>query len=99
MTALPQSIENHLLRGVLDLAWPDGRSSSWTHAALRAACPCAECRARRRAGLAVDADAQVRLAAIDPVGAYGLNLGFTDGHRRGIYPFEMLVQACQQRLD
>jgi len=31
------------------------------------------------------------LAAIEPVGAYALNLAFSDGHRRGIYPYEMLA--------
>lgn len=97
MTTLPEAIENHALRGVLELSWADGTSRSWTHAALRAACPCAECRARRRAGLLVEADEQVRIAAIEPVGAYALNLGFTDGHKRGIYPFEMLGEADSQR--
>lgn len=98
MTAVPESIQNHALRGRLDLSWPDGSASSWTHAALRAACPCAECRARRRAGQAMAVDDQVRIAAIEPVGAYGLNLGFTDGHARGIYPFEVLGQARLQLL-
>lgn len=93
MTAAPETIENHLLRGKLDLSWADGRLRSWSHSALRAACQCAECRARRRAGLVVQADEQVRIVAIEPAGAYGLNLGFSDGHRRGIYPFAMLVNA------
>jgi len=99
MTAAPATIENHALRGRLDLGWVDGSSSSWTHAALRAACPCAECRARRRAGQAVQSDEQVRIASIEPVGVYGLNLRFTDGHERGIYPFDMLGQARLQMLD
>ncbi|WP_020656100.1 DUF971 domain-containing protein [Massilia niastensis] len=98
MTALPDAIENRALQGVLALSWADGSSASWTHAALRAACPCAECRARRRAGLAVEADDGVRIAAIEPVGAYALNLGFTDGHRRGIFPFEMLGEAGREML-
>ena len=93
MTLLPDAIENHALRGILDLAWADGRRRSWPHAALRAACPCAECRARRRAGLAVEATEAVRIAFVEPVGAYALNIGFSDGHRRGIYPFEMLGEA------
>lgn len=92
MTAVPEAIENHALQGVLALRWPDGSAARWTHSALRAACPCAQCRARRRAGLAVEADEALRIAAIEPVGAYGLNLAFADGHRRGIYPFAMLAQ-------
>jgi DUF971 family protein len=91
MTAPPEAIENHAARGVLALRWPDGRMAALTHARLRAACPCSECRAQRRAGIDVEADDGVRLAAIEPVGAYALNLAFSDGHRRGIYPYEMLA--------
>jgi DUF971 family protein len=92
MTLLPETIENRTAQGVLALRWPDGRAASFTHAQLRAACPCSECRARRRAGETVQADEDVRLEAIEPVGAYALNLAFSDGHRRGIYPFQMLAE-------
>lgn len=95
MIPVPVAIENRAQQGVLAFSWEDGSSTSWTHAALRAACPCADCRARRRAGLAVEADERIRLIAIEPVGAYALNLVFTDGHRRGIYPFEMLGEAAR----
>jgi DUF971 family protein len=91
MTALPETIENHAAQGVLALHWPDGRSARVTHARLRAVCPCSECRAQRRAGIDIQEQADVRLAAIEPVGAYALNLAFSDGHQRGIYPFEMLA--------
>jgi DUF971 family protein len=91
MTAPPETIENHAGQGVLALRWPDGREATITHARLRAVCPCSACRAQRRAGIEVEADNAVRLAAIEPVGAYALNLAFSDGHRRGIYPYEMLA--------
>ena len=93
MSELPASIDNHAGRGLLALRWADGRTVHWTHAELRAACPCAECRALRRAGHTVEVAGDVRIAAIEPVGAYALNLAFGDGHRRGIYPFEMLAAA------
>lgn len=92
MNSLPEAIENRARDGVLALRWPDGSETAWTHAALRAACPCAECRARRRGGLAVEADECLRIVAIEPVGAYALNLVFGDGHRRGIFPFPMLAR-------
>ena len=91
MTPFPQAIENHAAQGVLALRWEDGSEARFTHARLRAACPCAECRAQRRAGVDVREDAGVRVAAIEPVGAYALNLAFSDGHRRGIYPYAMLA--------
>jgi DUF971 family protein len=91
MTALPETIENHAAQGALALRWPDGREARITHARLRAMCPCSACRAQRRAGIELRENADVRLAAIEPVGAYALNLTFSDGHRRGIYPYEMLA--------
>jgi DUF971 family protein len=94
MTALPETIENHAAQGVLALRWPDGSEARVTHARLRALCPCSACRAQRRAGIEVKEDADVRLAGIEPVGAYALNLAFSDGHRRGIYPYEMLASLA-----
>ena len=91
MTVLPEAVENHAAQGVLALRWPDGREARITHARLRAVCPCSACRAQRRAGIDVAVIENVRLAAIEPVGAYALNLAFSDGHRRGIYPYEMLI--------
>jgi len=91
MTVLPETIENHAARGVLALRWPDGREATITHARLRAACPCSTCRAQRRAGIDVAVIENVRLASIELVGAYALNLAFSDGHRRGIYPYDMLA--------
>jgi DUF971 family protein len=94
MNAPPESVDIHVEQGLLALHWSDGRIVRWTHAALRAACPCAQCRAQRRAGLAVEAGEEMRITDIEPVGAYGLNLVFADGHRRGIYPFQMLAKAA-----
>jgi DUF971 family protein len=91
MTVLPEAVENHAAQGVLALRWPDGRTVRVTHARLRAACPCSACRALRRAGACVEGGDAVRLAAIELVGTYALNLAFSDGHRRGIYPYEMLA--------
>lgn len=86
-----ERIENHAVQGVLSLHFADGTVASLPHARLRWACPCSECRALRRAGNEVDVDAQVRLDALEPVGTYALNLVFSDGHRRGIYPYPMLI--------
>jgi DUF971 family protein len=91
MTTLPKTIENHAAQGVLTLRWPDGSATTLTHVRLRAVCPCSACLAQRRAGIEITVIENVRLASIEPVGAYALNLTFSDGHRRGIYPYEMLA--------
>jgi DUF971 family protein len=49
------------------------------------------CKTIRSRGFHASGCRAVRLADIEPAGAYGLNLTFSDGHRRGIYPFEMLA--------
>ncbi len=91
MSAVPERIENRAGSGVLVLHWPDGRADVLAHALLRRSCPCSECRALRRAGGDVAAATTPRLTAIEPVGHYAVNLGFDDGHRRGIYPFALLA--------
>jgi DUF971 family protein len=87
-----QSVENHLAQAVLALHFADGTVARLTHAGLRGACPCSECRALRRAGQVVEAAPGVVLEKLEPVGLYALNLTFSDGHRRGIYPFSYLVE-------
>jgi DUF971 family protein len=96
VVSLPESIENEAAPGVLVMRWPDATAVRFTHAQLRRACPCSECRAARRAGLTVEAPAGVRLAAIEPVGVYALNLVFNDGHKRGIYPFDFLAELAAE---
>jgi DUF971 family protein len=54
---------------------------------LRDACRCAGCTRARVDGRAAPADATIAVSAIDPVGGYGVNLGFSDGHGRGIFPW------------
>ena len=92
MTPVLSGVENDVGAGLLFLHFEDGTVARLPHVRLRAACPCAQCRAQRRAGAAVEPAPQVRLLALEPVGLYALNLQFDDGHERGIYPFQMLVE-------
>lgn len=75
--------------GQLHLQWPDGQASQFSHARLRAACPCAQCRAARLRGRIDLAPSDIRLQAIEAQG-YGVQLIFSDGHDRGIYPWDYL---------
>lgn len=91
MSAMPLSIEDHRASGLLVITWVDGARSRLPHALLRARCRCAACEQVRRHGSAPPApSADLRLDRIEPVGDQGLNLGFTDGHARGIYPWAYL---------
>lgn len=75
--------------GQLVLDWPDGSSSELVHTRLRAACPCSQCRAARLHGRIDLAPTDISLQAINAQG-YGVQLVFSDGHDRGIYPWEYL---------
>lgn len=85
----PHAIGNARGRGELRLEWPDGHVQWLSHARLRAACPCAKCRAARLGGRIDLSDQGVRLVELNPQG-YGMQLVFDDGHDQGIYPWVYL---------
>lgn len=84
-------ISNNRAAGMLELALDGGRTRRYSHASLRARCHCADCKAlRRSSGEELHVDNSIRLTGIVPVGAYGVQLVFSDGHDRGIYPWPLL---------
>lgn len=92
-SAFPTQIVDHRAGGVLEIAWADGKVSRLNHALLREKCRCASCEQQRRSESGTPAaDEGLRLVQIDAVGEVGLNLKFSDGHDRGIYPWAYLRQ-------
>ncbi|MCP1488685.1 MULTISPECIES: DUF971 domain-containing protein [Pseudomonas] len=86
----PLSVGNSQSEQTLRLSWPDGREQQLNHAELRRHCPCSQCRAFRLQGLTPMVDDRVRLIELNPQG-YGVQLVFSDGHQRGIYPWAYLA--------
>jgi DUF971 family protein len=81
-------------RSELRLVWPAGTLALGAPR-LRAACRCADC---RRARIDHDADPiteGVALAGVRLVGDHALNIAFSDGHDRGIYPWSYLRAFAQ----
>ena len=90
-----EAIVDHPARGVLELRWQDGSAHDVPHGLLRARCRCGGCEAlRRRDGRDPEAPDTIRLQAILPVGDKALNLVFSDGHGRGIYPWAYLREIA-----
>lgn len=85
----PAGLRNARSEGRLTLEWHDGERQAISHARLRGACPCSQCKAARLRGAIALVDEAVRLTAIHPQG-YGVQLVFSDGHERGIYPWDYL---------
>jgi DUF971 family protein len=85
----PLAVSNSRSDGQLRLHWPDGRQQLLEHAELRRQCPCSQCRAFRLRGMVPMVDDRVRVIELNPQG-YGLQLIFSDGHERGIFPWPYL---------
>ena len=104
--------------GEIVIEFEGGRRVRWMPSQLRAACPCATCREKKRAttsgpeddpevpqakpalGLPVlsAAEAQpLRVTGMQPVGNYAYQIDFTDGHRSGLFPIDLL--AAGPRVD
>jgi DUF971 family protein len=84
----------------LAVAWGDGHESYLPFDDLRRDCPCSLCRGRRDAPadplrvVKAPAVGQVDIRSLVPVGAYAVQIVWSDGHDTGIYSFESLRRAC-----
>ncbi|MFK0091020.1 DUF971 domain-containing protein [Pseudomonas sp. NPDC090592] len=90
----PQVIRNLRGPGQLVLQWEDGEHRL-SHIRLRGACPCSRCRATRLSGGINLVPDDVRVVQIEAQG-YGVQLVFSDGHERGIYPWAYLRDLTGQ---
>ena len=84
-------------RTALALHWHD-RTLALPAALLRAHCRCAECVAASRRGSPPAPDGALGLVNAIPVGHYAVQLRFSDGHERGIYPWAYL-EALADRAE
>jgi DUF971 family protein len=75
---------------MLEVDWEDGSISRLAHLALRQACRCAECVRVRRSGRQVAVPDGIELLEVMPYGPNAVQLRFSDGHERGIFPFPYL---------
>lgn len=104
MDILPESIARDG-ESAIKIIWNDGRTMRLTASQLRAACPCATCREKKRSNdddeapaakpislpVLKPAEAQpLAITSMRPVGAYAYNIAFSDGHSSGLFPLEML---------
>ncbi|PQV46678.1 DUF971 domain-containing protein [Paraburkholderia sp. BL21I4N1] len=87
---VPDHVE--LNADALILHWPGALAQRIAHRTLRGACPCAGCRRLRIAVGKTGATAyaqDVVVTEIQPMG-YGVQLVFSDGHDRGVFPWPYL---------
>ncbi|MDI6401195.1 DUF971 domain-containing protein [Balneolaceae bacterium ANBcel3] len=86
----------------LHIVWGDGHESRYPFGGLRRVCPCVSCQGGHdKMGQPVDsvvflepAKSKAVIREIVPVGNYGIQLKWDDGHQAGIYRFEYLRDIC-----
>jgi len=79
-----------------EIEWGDGHRGVYPHEILRGYCPCAGCQGHSGTiKFQYPTETQQELDKIDPVGNYGLQLTWFDGHGSGIYSYAYLRALCQ----
>jgi len=86
----------------LAIDWTDGHESLLSISRLRDECPCANCqgepdlfgRIHRPEQTHSKMDRSYELVDVRPVGRYGVQLTWGDGHSTGIYSFDYLRDMC-----
>ncbi len=83
----------------LQITWADERICRYEAAALRRACPCAQCVNEwtgQRMLAPETISNELTIADLSIVGRYALNFRWSDGHETGIYSFKYLRELCEQ---
>ena len=89
-------LDVQLIGSEVAIRWDDGRESYITFAALRAASPSAEVRGERDifgqqyGGEAPKNFSGVEVTNWEKVGNYAIRFDFSDGHRTGLYHYQLL---------
>jgi DUF971 family protein len=78
----------------LKLQWTAPPSSRLSAAYLRRQCRCAGCEQSRRHGSPPIVPDRLRLIEARQFGVAGLQLVFSDGHRRGLFPWAYLRELA-----
>jgi len=106
MTSLPPGVRPVDMSqegvSILVLRWSNDVVTRQPVRALRLACPCAECVDEWTNQPRLDPDAvpaDVHPLRIEPVGLYGLQIAWSDGHGTGIYTFETLWSLAAETQE
>jgi DUF971 family protein len=86
-------IDRELRRIVV--TWTNGEERGLNATRLRRACKCAQCRRIRLSGGTVEAPARIAIEGLQAMG-YGVQIEFSDGHARGIYPWRYLSELSAE---
>ena len=86
-------------KGELGFDFDDGSRAIFRLRDLRLACPCALCVDENTGEKLLDPKTvpeDIRLESIQSIGRYAVGILWSDGHRTGIYPYELLKRLTKQ---
>lgn len=87
----PDGIDISADARVLTVSLASGHTLSLNAERLRTACRCAHCRRAQYDETFPESFDGVTIARCEPLGHYGINIVFSDGHARGIFPWAYLA--------
>jgi DUF971 family protein len=85
----PKKINHKKVSNVIDISWRDGQLHSLSGDQLRQFCACSKCRARDVVGKQLINESG-KIEGLKLMGSTGVQIIFSDGHDRGIYPWGYL---------
>jgi DUF971 family protein len=78
----------------LAIEWQSGKHDILDAQQLWRDCPSAHARRRRMDHPHIKPDTELRIVSVAAIGLYAINIGFSDGHARGVYPWPLLKQIA-----
>lgn len=87
---VPERVEIDMTRLRLSLVWNNADVQLVDNVVLRERCPCSMCRRLLLAGAVATPDKDIAIVDVRSMG-YGVQLVFSDGHDRGVYPWAYLA--------
>ncbi len=99
MAEAPTELRVSADRRTLTLMWPKA-AHTLTATLLRTESPSAEVKGHfGRGGTKPTGKENVTITALEPVGAYAIQVMFSDGHRTGLYTWDYLFQLATRATD
>ncbi len=97
ITCQPTEIKLHQLSKVLEISFDDGQTFNLPCEYLRVFTPSAEALGHAAGQEVLQVGKQeIGISEIKPVGNYGIAPTFTDGHKSGIYTWELLYKLGRE---
>lgn len=95
MQASPQDIQCDTTNDQIHFSWSDTDPIILSYSQLRENCPCSFCRYSRFKKQPISSKNMddIKVTALNSFG-YGLQICFNDGHDKGIFPWDYLIQIA-----